>query len=852
MAKNNFELTLDTLAPEGSIARPAKYVINANGKVTIVKGDATHMKVWFDTEAIGTKGEESGYASASWEAAATEKDTSFTTDGSYFYHLVLRDAVANESEVFNSEVIIFDRTAPGGSLVISDADSGSTTITNDRVINYELDYNDVTSGVASAVISGEHINTINLTLDGNGEKTGQITIKDSAPDGTILVSVVLTDVAGNVSTAIEKSIVLDTITDKPVLVLETADNVVLQSHINFYKIQTELSSKDADVVGYKIWEGTEPAEWQPFEIGTAFKVEKEFVLSTGEGEKVIHAKIKDAAGTVVEADARSVIVDTTAPNISLSSEDNKTLISAIEGYNSAKLKLTAEDSAAGIASYDLKLNGATFNSGSEVPGEVTILAADLTEGDNKFILSVTDKAGNTATTPEINIVLDTKAPEISVPDLNEWYKETFGINLTYGDSHNISGIYVWSDVTASSTEVPSGTNNINASGSPLAIDASKINFSGRKQSATNYLHVKVIDEVGNASYVHKVFGFDDEAPEKPTLNFEYSVYTSTTATVKIHYSATPDVSGVAKMKVNGDITNGSEDWETAAESKLVTFTSGDGIKSVTVQVMDTAGNISEVSVPATCEVDTSEPKITALLYKADGITLKPAVSAEADCVIKIEVEDDQWGNLEYNVYGDFAGSDETTWTVLEHDAGKASKSIPVTAIAPTDGKKALRTFYVKIRDNADHVVVTHKDTLSFYFDPTEPEVDVSNLDYSVISKVHVKRKSGLEDLAAWADEVTFRITPSELITAYKVCAYLDEAAAAAGSHEDAAIGTTGGSSNMSAMDISVSEDSIDCRIRGADYEAALGEAGTVDGAHIVVVYVRNEAGLWSASAFKTN
>ena len=72
MAKNNFELTLDTLAPEGSITRPAQY-LNANGKVTIVKGDATHMKVWFDTEATGTKG--TGYEGASWEAAATEKDT---------------------------------------------------------------------------------------------------------------------------------------------------------------------------------------------------------------------------------------------------------------------------------------------------------------------------------------------------------------------------------------------------------------------------------------------------------------------------------------------------------------------------------------------------------------------------------------------------------------------------------------------------------------------------------------------------------------------------------------------------------------------------------------------------------
>lgn len=51
---NNFNLTLDTLAPTGSITRPDLY-INANGNLTINKGDATYMKVWFNSTAAGTK-----------------------------------------------------------------------------------------------------------------------------------------------------------------------------------------------------------------------------------------------------------------------------------------------------------------------------------------------------------------------------------------------------------------------------------------------------------------------------------------------------------------------------------------------------------------------------------------------------------------------------------------------------------------------------------------------------------------------------------------------------------------------------------------------------------------------------
>jgi hypothetical protein len=45
-----------------------------------------------------------------------------------------------------------------------------------------------------------------------------------------------------------------------------------------------------------------------------------------------------------------------------------------------------------------------------------------------------------------------------------------------------------------------------------------------------------------------------------------------------------------------------------------------------------------------------------------------------------------------------------------------------------------------------------------------------------------------------------------------------------------------------------SQEPINAVIKGADYEAALGEVGQVDGAHIVVVYVQDLAGTWSVAA----
>ena len=45
-----------------------------------------------------------------------------------------------------------------------------------------------------------------------------------------------------------------------------------------------------------------------------------------------------------------------------------------------------------------------------------------------------------------------------------------------------------------------------------------------------------------------------------------------------------------------------------------------------------------------------------------------------------------------------------------------------------------------------------------------------------------------------------------------------------------------------------SNEPVSAKIKGADYELALGEVGKVDGAHIVVVYVQDLAGQWSVAA----
>lgn len=456
-------------------------------------------------------------------------------------------------------------------------------------------------------------------------------------------------------------------------------------------------------------------------------------------------------------------------------------------------------------------------------------------------MTVTDKAGN-SDSKSVNLVLDTTAPVVTAPSLETWYKEGFGFDAVYSDSNAVVTLYAWVNEVPSDQVIPSDITNINATASGQTIPANQVKFNPI-QSDSNYLHIAAKDEVGNVGYAHVKFGFDNVEPAG-TIKFEKLVYGTVSAQAIITYEDA--TSGVTHMEVAGDISNPSGGWEAIAESKGLTLTAEEGMKSIKVRFKDKAGNISDwFNASNQCELDTSKPSATIALYKADGITAKPQVSAEASVVVRIGYTDtDSIGGMQYKLYGDYVDS-STDWKEFKVDDGQTYMSIPVTAIAPTDNEKVERVFNVVVRDNAGNESPVA--TATFWFDPTEPEADVTGVDYNVISKVHVLRRNAEGEIAGkYADEVHFTIVPSEIITEWKVCAYLDQETATAGKPTDAAIPMTNDSVHMSGT--TNSSANIDCTIKGADYELALGGEGK-DGAHFVVVYIKNEAGLWSKSAF---
>lgn len=851
MANNNhFELTLDTLAPVGSIKGLGDYE-KENKDLVIDGGDATFKKVWFDKEAAPTK-ESEGYLAAQWEAKDLAVKSAFVESGNYYYHLVLMDDVNNESEIYTLGPCFFDNVKPTASeFVISDS-RGNANNTKEIKLNYSFKYADAESGAVRAVISGADLaEDVVVTLDASGTATGEISFKADVEDGNKQVKVVVYDRAENASNELLSNVILlDRTLDKPVLLLQNAEGGNLSEYINYHAIKANLTVNETNIVGYKIWEGEEPAEWTTIEAGEGVDLTIDLELSAADGTKTVNAKVLDVAGNSEVAVAKSVIIDTVAPVAELVAD--KAIISKVEGYNKAILTFGAtadNDGGAGINYYQLTRNGEEIASGAELPANYEVEVGALADGSYEYQLIVKDKALNEKASEKVTIKMDTTAPELSITKLNTWYTAQFDIQVAYSDNSELVGMAVWTSTIAADTTLPEGITGVR----PVTeVSAAAINWN-LAQSDANYMHVRLTDEVGNVAYAHAQFGYDSIAPVIKSAGFNKAAYPSDQATVEVSYEDA--TSGVVQMRVFGNIQDGTAEgqWENIVASRQVKLTEGDGVKKVLVEIKDAAGLTASKEI--SCELDTTYPAPKLELYKADKISKKPAYSKLPSFAIRLIVENDDFeGGVQYKLYGDFGyGSqpdaqitkEAAEWKEFVKDSGVDYMLIDNLYCTVGDGTKNI---YVVVVDNAGNET-TIATPATFVYDTSLPNVVVDGVDYNRISKVHVERRNaGGLIVGKYADETNFEFEPDSVIQAYKVCAYKDASAAAAVENveNEVAIGMTNGSIGMSATGLN-SNAKVQAKIKGADYEAALGGAGN-DGAHIVVVYVQDLAGHWSVAA----
>lgn len=979
---NNFKLTLDTLAPTGSITRPAQYIKDLNGNFTIsnqknsgYSGDdtASQMYVWIDTTATGSA--PAGIDTATgWEAAASSKKLSTcigapTTEGSYYGHVIFRDALGNRSAVYNTAIMTYDKTAPEisstSSTVNSTFDGASATDsvkglqiykeydggkvsylrTNTRTIKADIYVKDTGgSGVDTVTFSGGATGTKTLT-GGESVATGTyagytkytVTIDLTTGDGTKTVSAVVTDKSGNASAAVSDTILLDTSAATAYLVLKGSDGsttVPAYTNSNTFKISFTTNSNDIKYYSYygdctttgHTTKTLAEANWIACDTSSATSSQAVTIVkstadtfSSGDGNKTITLMIKDAAGNIstYTSDAvdgtsntdtkgyRSTICyDNTKPTAALSvtgagyknASTGVYYVSTVSGYNVVTLSKTVDDATAGVKSSSI-VNTTKSNAAItlDASNKFTATTTNLSEGANSLKLTVTDNANNsnTATT---SVTLDTTAPTITMTAPTEtWYKSATSVTITGTISDSGAGIkqyYIWASNTATATKalsaVPSGVSAVtpgNAASESLDTNLNSIYNTGLNNSATCYIHVLAVDNVGNVNHVTKLFKYDTTAPSVTSGSVSPKIVAKDTSgsysgTITVTFKVGTDTSGASQYKLESSpagITNTAYANLPALDASgnyvittKINNTTG-GYYTIKVYVKDAAGNESAAYTVASgnstsgVEYDPSVPTGQIHFihtngsdsFAADAVIDGKDVYAKP-CTVRISYTDDAIGGVSYKVYGDGVSLTEggaaitesaAQWTTWTSSGGSATKDISLFLVANASGvDRASKDVYLKIKDNAGNVsTTTMKATV--YLDESAPEVSIDNRygGFDRISCTHVKRPgTTVTSDDQYADVVMFDFSVTDPYQAYKVCAYATKEAAQSGTHADTAIGTTNGSSGTSATGLNKTTITT-VKINGKDFRAALGGSDSTnkDGLHYVVVYAQNLAGNWS-------
>lgn len=931
MANNNFGLTLDTLAPTGSITRTTPQYVNGQSTFAINKGDATYMYVWLSEGDPASALPESG---VTWAPAAESVSLTPSKNGNFRANLVLMDDVSNKSAVYHSEVITYDTAKP----IIKITEFPPLTNKHDNSITFTMSDPLPSSGMAKYSISGDCVAISDKAFTDAEKKAGQVTVTvtlnhtpGTHPSESIdrNVTVTVYDNAGN-SASNTCTIALDDQALTNTLVVTGAGTIHkgenLSGHwVNERPISAKISVSGTEWAGYKLYgdfaataDGTATAEPAGYtnvtaeEIAAKTKTIDGLYLTAGDGNKIIRLKTIDKAGNVSTEFAVTIKADYSAPTVSLVA--NKAYVSNIAGHNEVVVTPTVNANNAGMdadhATYqwyvgetpitNANVPGATAD--KKTPAALTIPASLLgSETPNQektaktIKLEITDSAGNKATSAPVTVYVDTKAP-VGAINVDAWYNGASGEHTTYtaweqetftttisDAGAGLASYKAWVSAKADDASAKGTSQNITSNN--FTIEHGKIDLSGLSavDGDTRYLHVQVVDKVGNTSIIHSPkFGIDTTAPTGLALSFKlpagYTAYKTTAAELTL--SADGSVSGLYQVKLFGDYVKGSATqtesaaaWEAWGELKNLTLVTGSGMKTVKAYVKDNAHNFTTVAVSAECELDMTAPNAQFWAYNADNTKEIASTTPQQQFYIRLTGNEDggstaDAAGLKYKIWGDFNEVQATAtagtatakpgeftavgkWDTNTPTSGAGAKDAlligPLYLTSP-DGAK---TVYIEVEDNAGNTFELHKQITTY--DTRAPEVNVSGLDHNRISKVHELRQSAQESAGTtadktahttnhYADEVRYVITPSEAIRAWKTEVVVGE--------KKQAIGIDHGSSNMAGSGRDAAA-AIDCMIRGADYEAAIQaakgvEAGTnVDGAYVVVVSVQDLGGTWS-------
>lgn len=138
---------------------------------------------------------------------------------------------------------------------------------------------------------------------------------------------------------------------------------------------------------------SDPA-WVSVASTTSFAADIQYILSGGDGSKTLYAFYKDASGNVSSASNASIILDTSAPLVSITSPTS--LPNYTTAVNPVSISGSSSDITNGVNSVIWRTNTGYHGTASGTDNW-SISNINLSVGDNILTVTVVDNAGNSGT-----------------------------------------------------------------------------------------------------------------------------------------------------------------------------------------------------------------------------------------------------------------------------------------------------------------------------------------------------------------------------------------------------------------------------------------------------------------------
>jgi hypothetical protein len=588
----------------------------------------------------------------------------------------VRDIPGNSSSPF-SDTIILDTTSPSCGILINDDDPHTTS----SQVNLTLTSMDVNSVEEMRV------------RNANGDWSTWQAYASSLPwnltgtDGERTAEAQFRDVAGNVSSICQDTIVLDR--TPPLCGITIADGA---SYTIQPTVTLTINGSDSNGVAQMRFrqDSADWTDWEPYTTTYTWS------LAMPDGLQTLSAQVKDTPGNVSDACADSITLDTIPPT-GFEIINGGTLYT---GIPTVTLTLGASD-VNGVSHMRFSNTGATWSAWQaydvsmpwvlvngdglktvyvqyrDIPGNVggpftDTITLDTTPPGGNILINENDTYTNI---PTVTLTI-TAADASSVVDMRFSHD-----GITWGDWEAYASSHVWTlspgdgpktvyvqfrdivgnvsdplaDTIILDVTSPTGQVSVNGGATYATDPAVTLNVSGTDDNpplqmrysndgntwsawepyaavkawnlptvdGMHTVYMQAQDAPGNVGGPFTDTILLDTTPPSCTLSIDEDASSATTLEVMLNLSCS-DVNGMDNIRLSNDGVNW-EPWQAYAASLPWTLPAGDGFKTIYMQGRDIPGNMN-TPISDTILLDTTLPSGDCTVMSDDGYVNNPAVT----------------------------------------------------------------------------------------------------------------------------------------------------------------------------------------------------------------------------------